>query len=82
MSSQSAKDRAKVRAVSEYRKLYTPLMGLIDALQELEPGGTLVDDIVITQDEQEIRIAYTAQPVMLTIKEKNRTLVLRVVEAG
>ena len=49
-------------------------------LQDLEPGGTLVDGTVIEQDERKVRIAYAARPVMLRIKDRDRTFILRVIE--
>ena len=42
-----SKETAEVRVVRKLDKLYVPLVELIDALQNLEPGGTLVDDVVI-----------------------------------
>lgn len=80
MKTQPSKDRAESRVINKYHKLYSPLIELVNALQDLEPGGTLVDDTIIMRDDEKIRIAYAARPVMLTIKDKDRTFVLRVVE--
>lgn len=82
MKAQPSKDRAETRVIHKYHKLYMPLMELVDALQDLEPGGTLVDDTVIMKNDEKIRIAYAARPVMLTIKDKDRMFILRVVEGN
>ena len=76
------KNTAERRVTYKYRKLYAQLMELIDALQRIEPGGTLVDDVHITNapEGETIRLAYAARPVMLTIKDKDRTFILRVLE--
>lgn len=50
-------------------------------LQDLEPGGTLVDDIELTQnqDGKKIHIEYKAHPVKLTINDSNKAFVLHVI---
>jgi len=56
-------------------------MELIDKLQDLEPGGTLVDDIVLGNNEDGgVHIEYSARPISLVIKDKNKALILRVVD--
>jgi hypothetical protein len=58
-----------------------PLVELIDSLQNLEPGGTLVDDIVLKRKEDGgVHMEYVAKPMMLTVVDKKRQLTLRVVE--
>lgn len=78
MENKTSQDQAKANVVGKYHKLYEPLIDMVDALQDLEPGGTLVDDIVIGKGA---RVAYTAHPVMLTIRDGNRTFILRIVES-
>lgn len=74
------KENAEAKVVNKYHKLYKPLIELVDALQYLEPGGTLVDDATFTtNDKGTIRIAYVAKPIMLTIADKKRVFILRVV---
>ena len=81
MKTPPSKDRAESRVVNRYYKLYKPLIELIDALQDLEPGGTLVDNIQVSQDsENEVHIEYTAQPVKLTISDGNRSFFLRIAD--
>ena len=76
------KETAEVRVVRKYHKLYKPLIELVDALQFLEPGGTLVNDVKFADkpDENKVSIEYAAHPVMLTIKDKGRTFILRMME--
>ncbi len=80
MTSKVSNDQAKAKVAERYRELYRPLMKLVDALQGLEPGGTLIDDAVVMRDEKEVRIAYVAHPVMLTIRDEDKTFILRVIE--
>lgn len=81
MKTQPTKERAESRVVNRYHKLYKPLIELVDALQDLEPGGTLVDDVKISKSESDgVHVEYFARPVILTIKEGSRTFVLRIVE--
>jgi hypothetical protein len=75
------KQTAETRVVRKYQKLYVPLIELIDALQNLEPGGTLVDDVVLSRkDKGSVHMEYVARPTMLTIVDGKRTFILRVVE--
>ncbi|MGW4370098.1 hypothetical protein ACWEKT_31075 [Nocardia takedensis] len=74
---------AEVRAARKFEQLYKPLMELVDRLQDLEPGGTLVDDITIDRDhEGHVRIEYTAHPVSLVVKDDEKVLILRVIKAS
>lgn len=77
------KDTAEVRVVRKFEKLYVPLVELIDSLQNLEPGGTLVDDVVLSRKEDGgVRMEYVAKPMMLTVIDKKRKLTLRVIETN
>ncbi len=81
MKAPISKQTAEARVVRKYQKLYKPLIELVDSLQNLEPGGTLVDDVVIKKkDSGGIRIAYAAKPVMLTINDGGKVFILRMVE--
>ena len=82
MKIRTSKERAESRIVSKYHKLYKPLVELVDALQDLEPGGTLVDDVKIGKSEidKKVRVEYTARPMTLTIKDDDRAFVLRIIE--
>lgn len=80
MKTQPSKERAENRVVNRYHKLYKPLIELVDALQDLEPGGTVVEDVRIGRSEtdKQIHIEYAARPVTLTITEDGKVFVLRV----
>jgi len=82
MKTSPSKERAESRVINRYQRLYKPLIELIDALQDLEPGGTLVDDVKIGKSEtdRKVRVEYTAHPITLTIKENDKAFVLRVIE--
>lgn len=77
------RETAELRVVRKYKKLYKPLMELVDSLQELESGSTLVDDVTLIDEvdgNNNVRIAYAAHPMMLTIQTKNRAFILRMIE--
>jgi len=83
MKIQPSKERAESRVVNRYHKLYKPLIELVDALQDLEPDGTLVDNIQISKNsENKVHIEYAAHPVTLRIKDDSKIFTLRVVEAA
>lgn len=80
MKTPPSKERAESRVVNRYHKLYVPLLELIDALQDLEPGGTVVDDVRIgrSDNDKQIHIEYAARPVTLTITEDDKVFALRI----
>jgi hypothetical protein len=80
MKTPPSKERAESRVVNRYYKLYKPLIELVDALQDLEPGGTVVDDVRIgrSESDKQIRIEYAARPVTLTLTEEDKTFILRI----
>lgn len=80
MKTPPSKERAESRVVNRYHKLYVPLIELIDALQDLEPSGTVVDDIRIgrSESDKQIHIEYAARPITLTITEDDKVFTLRV----
>ncbi|HEU4965913.1 MAG TPA: JAB domain-containing protein [Candidatus Saccharimonadales bacterium] len=64
-----------------FNELYTPLVHLIEALDVIEPGGTLAEDIrVREEDDNTVRLEFVARPTILTINDGVRKMVLRVVE--
>lgn len=80
MRTQPSKERAESRVVSRYHKLYKPLIELIDSLQDLEPGGTVVEDVRIgrSESDKQIHIEYAARPVTLKITEDGKIFSLRI----
>lgn len=76
------KQTAEAEVARKFYQLYAPLIELVDSLQDLEPGGTLVDSVVINRhSDDRVHIEYVAEPIMLTIREKRKKLILRVVES-
>lgn len=81
MKGQLAPEVAEQRVTDKYKKLYKSLLELVDALNVMEPGGTLVDDVTITTKEDgRIRVAYVATPISVRINTPERTFILRVIE--
>lgn len=81
MKANISKETAEARVVRKYNKLYTPLVELVSALQNLEPGGTLVDEAKITKtNEGTVRVAYKARPIRLVVVADKRKFTLRVDE--
>lgn len=80
MRTRPSKERAESRVVSRYYKLCKPLVELVDALQDLEPGGTVVEDVRLgrSESDRQIHIEYAARPVTLTITEDDKIFTLRV----
>jgi len=81
MKSEVSKATAEARVTRKYTKLHTPLMELVNALQNLEPIGTFVDEAeFMKNNEGGIRVTYKARPVQLTIVDGHRKFILRVEE--
>lgn len=84
MKTPPSKERAESRVVNRYRKLCKPLIELVDALQDLEPGGMLVDHIAISKSEHDnkIHIEYATHPVVLTIQDGNKRFTLQIADSS
>ena len=75
------KETAKAKIARKFDQLYIPLTELIDALQTIEPGGTLLDPVKLESSAAgHVELEYVAQPKMLTITTEQRKLILRVLE--
>ena len=71
------KERAESRVVSRYHKLHTPLIDLIQSLQDLVPQGmTLSGTVELTQVDGYIEISHAAKPIQLVINDENRRLTI------
>lgn len=82
MKTSVPKQTAAAEVARKFYQLYAPLIELVDALQDLEPGGTLVDSVAINRhSDDRVHIEYVAEPIMLTIRDKRKKLILRVVES-
>lgn len=81
MDEQVAHEAARIRVAASYHKLQKTLLELVAALNVLEPGGTLVDDVIVaTENGDRIRFAFVAKPLQVKIKTAEETVVLKVVE--
>lgn len=61
------KRTAEARLVKRYHKLYVPLIELIQALQDLEPGTMLIDNAEFSETNKNIHVEYKAKPIQLMI---------------
>ena len=78
---QVSKEFAESQVVNKYHKLYGSLVDLIKALNVLEPGGTLLDDVTfMTKEDGKIQVAYVATPIQVTIDTPQRKMILKVIE--
>jgi hypothetical protein len=78
---QVSQEIAEHQVVRKYNKLYDSLLDLVTALNVLEPGGTLLDDIKFeTKEDGTVRVSFVTTPIQLTVATKERTFILRVIE--
>jgi len=83
MKSPVSKATAEARVMRKYSKLYVTLVELVSSLQNMEPGGTLVDEVTFSKKpDGSMRIAYKARPVQLIIVDGQRKFSLRMDELG
>lgn len=80
MKTTPPKRTAEARVVKKYHKLYAPLVELVHALQDLEPGGTLISHAEFTQMDKSVRVEYRATPALLVINADNCKFTLNVEE--
>jgi hypothetical protein len=81
MQARRSRAATEYRLILKYHDLYETVLEMVAALQQLEPGGTLADDLTAAgADGQSIHVAYTGEPIMLTIRDGERKLVVRVVD--
>lgn len=74
-----SKDRAESRVTAKFRKLWVPLVELLDALQDLESLGSTVTDAVVTRKpESGIRVAYRAAPARIVILDGSKRYTLMI----
>ena len=69
---------AEARIVKRYHKLYTPLIELVQAVQDLHADGTQVTEIELTRDGGEIVIEYSLKATRLIINDDNKRFILQV----
>lgn len=79
MEASVSQETALEQIARKYRKLYRSLAKLIDTLNVLKLGGTLLDEVnFITKEDGKVQIAYAATPVRVTIHTPKRKLIVKV----
>ncbi len=67
--------------VDQLRDVFIPLTQLVESLNHLEPGGTLKDDLAVESKRYgKVSISFCKKPLILNIKQGNKTYILKVVE--
>lgn len=65
------KPTATIRSVWKYNNFKKATKELIQAVQSLQPGGTIISDIAFVKDEENtVNIHYKVQPIRLIIKDE------------
>jgi hypothetical protein len=73
---------AEARMVKRYHRLHTPLIELIQSLEDLTPDGLrLGDKVELTQTEGHINVVYIAKPVEIVINDGVRRFTLKIEES-
>jgi hypothetical protein len=71
---------AEIRVVRKYSKLYAALTDFVEALQDMDEGSVVLEDIVVNQKPHGgIRLEYASRPIQLTINASNKQFRLQVV---
>lgn len=78
MRTSPAKPTLEARIVKRYHKLYTPLVELVQSIQDLQTDGIQGAEIELTRAGGEIVIQYAARATRLTINDEERRFVLMV----
>lgn len=72
---------AEYRVAKRYRRLYVPLIELIQSLQDLAPNGMQISEKVeLERTDGFINISYSTKPVELTIIDGKKKFTLKVEE--
>ena len=78
MRTSPAKPTLEARIVKRYHKLYTPLVELVQSIQDLQTDGIQGAEIELTREGGEIVIQYAARVTRLTINDEERRFVLQI----
>jgi hypothetical protein len=74
----ASRETVEARIVKRYHKLYTPLVELVQSVQDLESDGIQTADIELTRDGGDIVIQYTARAMRLIINNGDKRFILQV----
>lgn len=81
MRTRPSKQVAEGRIAKRYHKLHTPIVELVQALQDaIPPGAVLGERIELTQVEGHIDVAMTLKPVQLVLNDGERRFTLVIEE--
>ncbi len=72
---------ATTRSVWKYNNFKKATKELIQAVQSLQPGGTIISDIAFVKDEENtVNIQYRVQPIRLIIKDEHTHIEVTVLQ--
>lgn len=75
------KPTATIRSVRKYNTFKKATTELIEAVQSLQPGGTIISDIAFVKNEDNtVSIQYKVQPIRLIIKDEHTHIVVTVLQ--
>jgi hypothetical protein len=69
---------AEARIVKRYHKLYTPLIELVQAVQDIQTDGVQAAEIELTRDGGEIVIECSLKATRLIINDDDRRFILQI----
>jgi hypothetical protein len=69
---------AEARIVKRYHKLYTPLIELVQAVQDIQTDGIQAAEIELTRDGGEIVIECSLKATRLIINDDNKRFILQI----
>jgi hypothetical protein len=69
------------RSVWKYNNFKKATKELIQAVQSLQPGGTIISDIAFVKDEENtVNIQYKVQPIRFIIKDEHTHIEVTVLQ--
>jgi hypothetical protein len=69
------------KLASQFDQIYPALLQIVETLQQIEPGGTLTEDIVAkSKTFGSSYISYTAKPLCVAIEHDDKKFILRVLD--
>ncbi len=67
--------------IDQLRDVFIPVAKLVESLNHIEPGGTLKDDLAVESKRYgKVSVSFCKRPLILNIKQGNKTYTLKVVE--
>lgn len=67
--------------VDQLRDVFVPLTKLVESLNNIEPGGTLNDELVVKSKRYgNVSVSFCKTPLIVKIRQGSKTYILKVVE--